>query len=181
MNKKIVSFGASISSKSINQQFAEFVGRKLGMATCSNISLRDFPLPLYSSDEEKSGGIPPNVKNLKAVLDEADAYVISFAEHNGSFTAAYKNAYDWVSRLDAKVFADKPLLLLATSPGGRGGASVLAHALSLYSRGKEDKVVQFSLPGFSANFDAEKDVITDASLQEKLNQTIEKFKLILAV
>lgn len=179
MSKKILCFGASTSSVSINQQLAEFVGNQVGNGKCSILSLRDYPLPLYSSDEEKAGGIPENVHKLKAIFDAADGYVIAFAEHNGSFTAAYKNAYDWVSRLDSKVFADKPLLLMATSPGGRGGASVLAHASGLYSRGKEDKVLQFSLPSFSANFDAEQGGVIDSKLQDELNQVILKFKKIL--
>ena len=51
--------------------------------------------------------------------------LVSFAEHNGFVTAAWKNIYDWMSRIDAKVWQDKPIVLLAATPGPRAGGNVL--------------------------------------------------------
>ncbi|WP_417733885.1 NADPH-dependent FMN reductase [Roseovarius sp.] len=56
----------------------------------------------------------------------ADAVIVSFAEHNGSYSAAYKNLFDRASRIDQKVFQDKPTVFLATSAAPGGASSVLA-------------------------------------------------------
>jgi len=61
---------------------------------------------------------------------KADALLISYAEHNGNYSAAYKNLYDWASRIDAKVFQGKPTVVLATSPGPGGRRSTLDSQLS---------------------------------------------------
>lgn len=52
--------------------------------------------------------------------------LVSFAEHNGFVTAAWKNLFDWMSRIELKLWQGKPLVMLAASPGPRAGAGVLA-------------------------------------------------------
>lgn len=70
------------------------------------------------------------VKGFRKLIDEHDAIVISFAEHNGSYTAAWKNIFDWISRIDQNVWQDTPLVMLAATPGPRAGAGVLGAATS---------------------------------------------------
>ena len=55
--------------------------------------------------------------NFLAKLKSANALVISFAEHNGSYSAAYKNLFDWASRINTKVFQNKPTIFLASYQG----------------------------------------------------------------
>ncbi len=62
-------------------------------------------------------------RDLFDAIVAADAIVISFAEHNGHYTAAYKNTFDWASRIDRKAFGDKPAVLLSAVPGGCGSFS----------------------------------------------------------
>lgn len=52
--------------------------------------------------------------------------LVSFAEHKGFVTAAWKNLFDWMSRIELKLWQGKPLVMLAASPGPRAGAGVLA-------------------------------------------------------
>ena len=58
-------------------------------------------------------------KAFLAKIEEADFLVVSLAENNGNYSAAFKNVFDWCSRITVKVFQEKPMLLMATSPGGK--------------------------------------------------------------
>jgi len=162
MSKKILAFGASSSKQSINKQFATFTANQIADAEVTILDLNDFEMPIYSIDKENEGGIPDLAKQFKAQIQAADGIVVSFAEHNGSFTAAYKNIYDWMSRLEGSVWGEKAMILLSTSPGGRGGKTVLEAAWSSYSLGNKNVVAHFSLPAFGQNFSEEG--ITDAAL-----------------
>ena len=51
--------------------------------------------------------------------------LVSFAEHNGTTTAAWKNIFDWMSRIEMKLWQGKPVVMLAATPGSRAGAGVL--------------------------------------------------------
>ncbi|MEL6988475.1 MAG: NAD(P)H-dependent oxidoreductase, partial [Bacteroidota bacterium] len=138
------------------------------------IDLNDFEMPIYSIDKEQANGIPALANQFNELIKESDAILISFAEHNGSFTAAYKNIYDWVSRIGKSVWEEKPMILLATSPGGRGGKLVLETAEKIYGFGNPNLLGTFSLPSFNSNFDSEKGIL-DAELKENFNNLLERF------
>ena len=89
-------------------------------------------------------------------IAEADALVISFAEHNGSYSAAYKKIFDWCSRISTKVYQGKATILLATSPGPGGAASVLAAATGSAPYFAADLKGSLSVPRFYDNFDTQK-------------------------
>ena len=169
--KKILAFAGSTSSTSINKQLATFAAQNLENTAFDVIDLRDFTLPIYSSDEEKKG-FPKDAKKFSSLLDNYDGFIVSLAEHNGSYAAAFKNIYDWSSRLEAKIFRNKPLLLMATSPGGRGGQTVLEVGSQTFSRMGAKELVSFSLPSFYDNFKEGKIVSEEllSSLKEKVNQ-----------
>jgi NTP pyrophosphatase (non-canonical NTP hydrolase) len=94
-----------------------------------------------------------------AKIGSADLIVISFAEHNGNFSAAFKNVLDWMSRINAKTFQEKEMLLLATSPGARGGSSVLDIATKRFPFQGGIVKGSFSLPSFYENFDVVNGII----------------------
>ena len=119
--KKLIALGASNSKSSINKTLAIYVASKVKNTKVEIVDLNDYELPLYGVDFEAKNGIPKKAEKLSEVIESSDGLVISLAEHNGSYTVAFKNTIDWLSRVDIKVWKDKPLLLLATSPGGRGG------------------------------------------------------------
>ena len=97
--------------------------------------------------------------------------VVSLAEHNGSYAAAFKNLYDWTSRIEQKPWSDKPMLLMASSPGGRGGSTVLESAKATFPRMGADLRATFSLPSFHDNFSAESG-ITEPALAAELKAAV---------
>ena len=177
--KKILALGASTSSKSINRQLAIHAAHKIDGAEVTDLDLRSYDLPIYSSDEEEANGHPADAQKFLDTIREHDGLVISMAEHNGSYTAAFKNLYDWTSRIQLEVWSDRPMLLLATSPGGYGGATVLGAAEATFSRMGAKSVTTFSLPSFNDNFN-DADGITNPELAEKLAQAVAQFSTALA-
>lgn len=169
--RKIIAFGASSSKTSINKQLATFAANQFENASVEVLDLNTYEMPIYSVDKEKENGIPKLATDFYAKLGSADVIVISFAEHNGAYATAFKNILDWASRINAKTFQEKELLLLATSPGPRGGSSVLDIAAKRFPfQGGVVKGV-FSLPSFNDNFDAEKG-ITNEDLKKELAEII---------
>ena len=170
---KILAFGASTSSTSINRKLANFAAQLVPEAEVTELDLRDYQLPIYSSDLEESNGKPADAQRFVDAIKDHDAVVVSLAEHNGSYTAAFKNLYDWASRIEHEVWSGKPMLLLATSPGGRGGATVMAAAAATFPRMGADLKASFSLPSFYDNF-SDKDGITDAELARQFAEAVAK-------
>ena len=171
--KKILAFAGSTSSTSINKKLATFAAENLENTSFDVIDLRDYTLPIFSEDEEKNGFSEDAVK-FSALLNNYDGFILSLAEHNGSYTAAFKNIFDWSSRIEAKVFRDKPVLLMATSPGARGGQSVLETALSRFSWQGAKELIPFSLPSFYDNFKEGK--IVNAELLAGLKEQVTQFE-----
>lgn len=173
--KKVLAFSGSTSSTSINKQLATFAAKNLKNTSFDVIDLRDFSLPIYSEDEEKNG-FPEDAQKFSNLLDYYDGFILSLAEHNSSYTAAFKNIYDWASRVNGNVFRDKPLLLMATSPGGLGGRFVLAAGEQRFIRQGAKEITSFSLPSFYDNFKEGKIVNEEylSSLTAKVNDFEQK-------
>lgn len=172
--KTLLAFGASTSSNSINRKLANHAARQVAGAEVTDLDLRSYDLPIYSSDEEEANGIPADAQKFLDAIRSHDGIVISMAEHNGSYAAAFKNLYDWTSRIEQGLWSDKPMLLLATSPGGRGGATVLAAAEATFPRMGADLKATFSLPSFYENFD-EASGVTDTELSAGLASAVGAF------
>jgi len=169
MTKKIIAFGASSSKQSINKQLATFAANQFQNVTIEIIDLNDYEMPIFSVDKEKENGIHPLAQEFYSKLGSADLIIISFAEHNGNYSSAFKNILDWTSRINAKTFQEKPMLLLATSPGARGGSSVLEIASKRFPFQGGIVKGSFSLPSFYENFD----VINGIIHPEYKNQLLE--------
>ena len=159
MTKKIIAFGASSSKQSINKQLATFAANQFQNVTVEILDLNDYEMPIFSVDKEKENGIHPLAQEFYSKLGSADLIIISFAEHNGNYYTAFKNILDWSSRINAKTFQEKPMLLLATSPGARGGSSVLDIATKRFPFQGGIVKGSFSLPSFFENFDVVNGII----------------------
>lgn len=166
--KKILAFAGSTSSTSINKKLATFAGENLAQLSFDVIDLNDYSIPIYSEDEEKNG-FPENAKLFNELLDNYSGFILSLAEHNGSYAAAFKNILDWSSRIQKDVFRNKPLLLMATSPGGRGGKSVLETGKEKFARMGVKELFSYSLPSFYENFKEGK-ITNEALLSEFITQ-----------
>ena len=123
--KIILAFGASNSKISINKAFATYAANQLNNVKITIVDLNDYEMPIYSLDREGADGVHPRAKAFYEKIGKRDAIIVSFAEHNGFVTAAWKNIFDWMSRIDTKVWQDKPAVILAATPGWRAGANVL--------------------------------------------------------
>ncbi|WP_419769586.1 MAG: NADPH-dependent FMN reductase [Candidatus Marinarcus sp.] len=165
---KILAFAASNSSTSINKQLVTYATTLIDNADVEILDLNDYELPLYSEDRNKELGEPALAKQFLDKIASCDALIISFAEHNLSYSVAYKNIFDWASRIERNVFAHKPMVMLSTSPGARGGLSVLEQALKNASFFTGDVKASFSVPNFYENFDMEKQVISNEAIKKGL-------------
>ncbi len=174
MTYKILAFGASSSRKSINKQFAIYAANQVEDAEVQILDLNDFEMPIFSVDRQNKNGIHPLAIDFKKYIAECDGIIISLAEHNGAYSAAFKNIFDWISRIEKNVWEDKPMLLLSTSPGGRGGSTVLSIAVDKFRRMNEQVVAGISLPYFHKNFSTEEGVI-DPDLATELAEKIAEF------
>lgn len=169
---KVLAFGTSNSRNSINQKMARYAATQIDDADVTLLDIHNLEMPIYSEEREKESGIPAFAHDFYQAIGEADAVVISFAEYNGSYTSAYKNLFDWASRIDMKVYQDKPMIMLATSPGAGGAQSVLAAAEASAPFFAADVKGALSLPNFFDNFDMEKGEVTDESFNKQLNEII---------
>ncbi|MBF4491736.1 NAD(P)H-dependent oxidoreductase [Flavobacterium sp. MR2016-29] len=169
---KIIAFGGSNSQHSINKRLAAYAASLFENAEVEVLDLNDFAMPLFSVDLEKQVGQHELAKAFLAKLQSADILVVSLAENNNNYSTAFKNLFDWSSRITKEVFQQKPMLLLATSPGSRGGASVLEIGRNALPRYGAQIKGSFSLPAFNANFDLEENKISNTELDKELKDII---------
>ena len=173
----IVAFGASNSAQSINKQLAYWAAKQVKQSSVTFLDLNDFEMPIFSIDREQEQGVPEEAKGFKAAIQKADGLIISFAEYNGSYSSAFKNIFDWVSRLEKPIWSNKPMWLLATSPGPRGGGGVLGTATNSFPYQGGEVVGSFSLPSFGQNFNVDEGIIEPSllsSFYEQLSQLVKE-------
>lgn len=171
---KILAFAGSTSSTSINRELVKFVLKDFQDEEINLIDLNDFTMPVFSVDLEKKG-FPDEAHKFLKVIEECDVIICSLAEHNRSYSSAFKNVFDWSSRINVKVFQNKPMLLMSTSPGGYGGGNVMNTAKTFFPQFAADIKDTFSLPKFYENFDMESGVINPEMLND-LKGKIQNFK-----
>lgn len=174
---KLLAFAASNSKQSINKQLIDYAARLLEEGLVDDvkvetIDLNDYEMPIYSIDRQTEGGIPQLAHDFFNAIGDADGVLISFAEHNGSYTAAYKNLFDWASRIDTRVFQDKPTVMLATSPGPGGGGNVLRTAVASAQFFGNDIRGSLSIPSFHDNFDSAAGAVSNPELDAELRAAL---------
>jgi NAD(P)H-dependent FMN reductase len=173
---KIVAIAGSSSKKSINRSLSEYASTLFENAKTDLLDLNNYEVEIYSIDKELEGGVPSQIIALAQLIDASDLIVLSLAEHNGTYSAAFKNIYDWLSRIpNRKALGSKPLLLMATSPGPRGGLGVLEAAQSRFPRDGSEILATFSLPSFNDNFNASE--ISTINYKTELIKKVNDIKL----
>lgn len=172
--KNIIAFAGSNSKVSINKQLAVYASGLVEGVNVSVLDLNDYVLPLYGMDLEKEKGFPENAHKFLDLLKSTDGIILSLAEHNGTYSTVFKNLFDWLTRIEGKMFFNKPMLLMATSPGGRGGATALEIAKARFPFHDANIVEVFSLPFFGNNFANGK--ITNEDFDEQLKNAVQQFK-----
>jgi NAD(P)H-dependent FMN reductase len=171
---KVIAFGASTSSTSINKALATYTANLIDGAEVQVLDINNYNVPMFSEDLEKEIGQAEGALGFLRDLAQADAFVISFAEHNGHYPAAYKNLFDWATRIDREVFKNRPAVYLATSPGPGGATSVLAAASGSAGYFGGNVKATVSVPSFYDNFDLESGVVTNESIAAQLKEAVAK-------
>ncbi len=161
---KILAFAASNNPHSINQQLALCVARLLPQAEVVTLQIDDYELPLYSEAREAELGVPAKITAFLQQIATADGLIVSFAEHNGTFTAAFKNLYDWASRSQRHIFQRKPALFLSAAPGPGGAKSVLQAAIQAAPFMGAKLSGSLSVPNFHQVFDFQYQQVKDSSV-----------------
>ncbi|HUH73375.1 MAG TPA: NAD(P)H-dependent oxidoreductase [Chitinophagales bacterium] len=171
---KILAFAGTNSSLSINKKLIKFALQNFKDDSIEFLDLKDYEMPLFSIDLEKVEQ-PKNAFYFLQKIESCDGIICSLAEHNKSYTVAFKNLLDWCSRINGKVFQNKPMFLMATSTGEYGGGNVLNTAKTFFPMFGADIKADFSLPTFDLNFDENRG-ITNADKLKEFNEKINVFK-----
>jgi chromate reductase len=128
MLPRLLAFSGSLRRASFNHLLVEAAaaGARAAGAEATVIRLADFALPVFNEDDEKASGMPSAAQALKKLFLEHDGLLIASPEYNSGYTAALKNAFDWVSRgapgeAPLSAYRGKTAGLVAASPGALGG------------------------------------------------------------
>jgi len=173
---KILAIAASNNRQSINRVLATYAAGLIDDASVEVIDIADYEMPIYSDEREQAQGQPPQARAFQQKIAEADALIVSFAEHNGSYTAAWKNLFDWTSRIDTRVYQDKPALFLATSPGPGGASTVLAAAVGSAPYFGGHVVSSLSVHSFHDNFDLGANELVHRGIQKRLRRAVRRLE-----
>jgi len=154
-----MAFAGSNSSTSINYQLVKYTAGCIEGHDMQLLNMANFPLPMYSEDYEKANGFANSLAELRDDLMNANGLILSVNEHNSNPSAYFKNLLDWLSRLERNFMANTHVLLMATSPGKRGGIGALEKVGEILPRFGAESVLTFSLPSFYDNFDPKKGIL----------------------
>ena len=81
-----------------------------------------------------------------------------------------------MSRIDAKLFQGKPMLVMATSPGKNSGANVLQQAIKSAPHFGVEISASLSVPHFEDNFDWKAGRLVNDDLQPWLLKALAVFR-----
>jgi chromate reductase len=163
----VLAISGSSAAASINRLLLEHAVSLITGATTEVVSVLDFPAPIYSPEVENAG-FPKTMTALHEKVIAADALILASPEHNGGSPAMLKNAIDWLSRAaPGQNFLPKPVLLLSTSPGGRGGSGNLDSLATRVPFWGAQVVGKVSVAKFYDVFDADRG-LTDPLLAAEL-------------
>lgn len=171
---KILAFAGSNSSQSINYKLVQHTVEGLNEHNVQLLNLANFPFPMYSEDYERENGFSNSLIELKNDIADADGLIIAVNEHNSNPSAYFKNLLDWLSRLERFYLQDKPVFLMSTSRGKRGGVSALEIVNNLLPRFGAQVVSSFSLPYFIENLEGKKK-IADPELAKNHEKALQQF------
>lgn len=173
----VLAIPATNSPDGLNRQLVDSAAQLLRAdvapdAEVEIIDLNEYEMPIYRADREDRDGVPEPARRLFAKIGAADAVIVSFAEHNGSYSAAWKNVYDWMSRIETSVYQDTKTAMFAATPGPRGGAGVLGSATVTAPFFGADLVGSLGIPTFGDNFDRDAGELIDADLRDRFKEIL---------
>lgn len=170
----ILAFAGSNSSKSINYQLVKYTVSLIEGNEIQLLNMVNFPFPMFSEDYEKENGYSNSLIELKNDIVKAEGIIISVNEHNSGPSAYFKNLTDWLSRVERKFLDEKPVFLMSTSGGQRGGMTALEITKNVIPRFGAQVAATFSLPSFQENF-SEGEGIVNKELAKAHSAALDQF------
>lgn len=139
---RILVIPGSLRTGSHNARLAALAAKELVLADAevTQISLQDYPLPLFDADTMTADGLPPRALQLQRMMAAHQGVFITSPEYTASITPLVKNTIDWISRARVRgeanytAFKDRVFAIGAASSGGGGGTRslmALRHILEL--------------------------------------------------
>lgn len=176
---KILAIAGSNSETSINKLLVSYAASLVQNAELEIVDMNQFEMPIYKHQREVENGVPQQAADFASKIDAADILLVSLSEHNGTYSTAFKNVFDWTSRIkDRAVWNEKPMLLMATAPGARGGLGVLEAAAKRFPLHGGNIVDTFTLPFFNDNFDKSAQKISNEEKDSELKEKIAKISVV---
>lgn len=178
---KILVIPGSLRTGSFNARLAAATVKELALANVdvTQISLGDYPLPIYDGDLEANSGIPKNAIDLKRMIEAHHGVFIVSPEYNSSVPPLVKNTIDWVTRVRdrnetlGQVFRERAFAIGAASDGKFGGLRVLMSLRQILALGCGATVIprQMALSFASQAFD-DMDRLKDQRDIDQLRSTV---------
>ena len=134
---KILVFAGSIRSGALSAKLAAVAAKEIALADAevTQISLADYPLPLFNGDIETEKGVPENATKLARLLVAHQGAFIATPEYNHSLPPLLKNTLDWISRIKHTgtiPYRHKVYGMGATSDTRFGGARAIRASLARF-------------------------------------------------
>lgn len=174
---RILAFAASLRKDSLNKRLVNLAAQ-IARAEGVEVDLadfREFDMPLYDGDLERTSGLPAGARELERRIRQADSLLIASPEYNYSIAGPLKNAIDWVSRARPMPWRGKSVYLLSASPSPMGGIRGLWQTrIPLEGCGALVFPEMFALPHADEAFD-ERGQLRDSGLEERLRREIVGF------
>lgn len=174
-NPKILCLSGSTRGGSFNTRLAALAKKELALVNVAvtQISLADYPMPLFNQDDEAASGPPQSAEKLYDLFCAHHGIFIACPEYNASISPLLKNTVDWVSRVkrpDRPAYAayrNRVFALGAASPGGFGGYRGLLAARHVIEIGLGAHVLaeQVSIPRCTEAISENGDITNDALAQ----------------
>jgi NAD(P)H-dependent FMN reductase len=135
---RITALVGSLRRDSFNMQLAVTMQERYKERM--SLSIADLRvLPHYNQDDEQNP--PPEVREFKKSIAEADGVLIITPEYNWSIPGVLKNALDWLSRAEQEMIG-KPVMTAGVTPGQWGTIRAQLHLREiLASPGLQAKVL----------------------------------------
>jgi chromate reductase, NAD(P)H dehydrogenase (quinone) len=180
---KILVIPGSLRAKSYNVRLAALATKELMLADAdvTQISLVDYPLPIYDADTAETAGPPANAIKLKQLMSAHQGVFIASPEYNASITPLIKNTIDWVSAVreggeaPLAAYQNRVFALGGASPGRSGATHSLLALRQVLAVGCRALVIaeQVTVPNAEQAFD-EMDELKDARAAGQLKLVVRK-------
>ncbi len=127
---RILVFAGSIRSGALSAKVAAMAAKELALADAevTQISLADYPLPIFNGDLEEEKGVPDNANKIARLIAANQGVFISTPEYNHSLPPLLTNTLAWVSRIKhtgTLPYRHKVYAMAGSSDGRFGGARAI--------------------------------------------------------